>query len=79
MVEYIDILNKTTDLKDYQDLAIAFNNHFAGFGPQSANTFLKLIDKPEIDDWRKEIEQNEKNNYFFIDNKHQTNISDFTS
>jgi len=79
MVEYIDILNKTTDLKDYQDLAIAFNNHFAGFGPQSANTFLKLMDKPEIDDWRKEIEQNEKNNYFFIDNKHQTNISDFTS
>ena len=44
MVEYIDILNKT-DLEDYQNIAIAFNNHYAGFGPQSANTFLKLMDK----------------------------------
>jgi len=79
MVKYVDIINKT-DLQNYQNLAIAFNNHFAGFGPQSANTFLKLMDKPEINDWTKEIvEQNEKNNYFFIDNKHQTSISDFTS
>ena len=79
MVEYVDILNKTTDLEDYQNIAIAFNNHFAGFGPQSANTFLKLMDRPEIKDWTKEIEQNEKNNYFFIDNKLQTSISDFTN
>ena len=78
MVEYVDILNKT-DLEGYQNIAIAFNNHFAGFGPQSANTFLKLMDKPEINDWTKEIEQNEKNNGFFIDNKHQTSISDFAS
>ena len=79
MIEYVDILNKTTDLRGYQNIAIAFNNHFAGFGTQSANTFLKLMDKPEINDWTKEIEQNEKNNGFFIDNKHQTSISDFTN
>ena len=37
------------------------------------------MDRPEIKDWTKEIEQNEKNNYFFIDNKLQTSISDFTN
>ena len=79
MIEYVDILNKTTDLGGYQNISIAFNNHFAGFGPQSANSFLKLMDRPEIKDWAKEIEQNEKNNYFFIDNKLQTSISDFTN
>ena len=55
MIEYVDILNKTTDFQDYQNIAIAFNNHYAGFGPESANTFLKLMDKPEINDWIKEI------------------------
>ena len=55
MIEYVDILNKTTDFKDYQNISIAFNNHYAGFGPESANTFLKLMDKPEINDWIKEI------------------------
>ena len=35
--------------------------------------------KSEINDWTKEINKNEKNNYFFIDNKHQTSISDFTN
>jgi hypothetical protein len=37
------------------------------------------MDNPETRDWTKEIEQNEKNNYFFVDNKHQTIISDFTN
>jgi hypothetical protein len=78
MVEYFDILKKT-DLEDYQKMVIAFNNPFAGFGPQSANPFLKLMDKPEIDGLTKEVEQNEKNQGFFIGNKHQTSISDFTS
>jgi hypothetical protein len=77
MVEYFDILHKK-DLKDYQDLAIAFNNHFAGFGPQSANTFQKLMDKPEIGDWTKEIEK-EQQNSTNMENKHQTNLFDFTN
>ena len=61
MVEYVDFLNKT-DLEGYQNIAIAFNNHYAGFGPQSANTFLKLMDKPEINDWTKEVEKEKKLN-----------------
>lgn len=49
MIEYVDIINKT-GLEDSQNIAIAFNNYFAGFGPQSANIFLKLMDKHDIDD-----------------------------
>ena len=77
MVEYIDILNKTTDLEDYQNIAIAFNNHYAGFGPQSANTFLKLMGKMEINDWAKEIEKRQINSAN-MEHKYQTSLSDFT-
>ena len=42
MIEYLDIINKKAS-EENQTKYIAFNNHFAGFGPQSANTFLKLI------------------------------------
>ena len=78
MIEYVDILNKTTDFQDYQNIAIAFNNHYAGFGPESANTFLKLMDKPEIDWWTKEIYK-EQQNSINTANKHQTSLSDFTN
>ncbi|HEY6534265.1 MAG TPA: hypothetical protein VIY08_00420 [Candidatus Nitrosocosmicus sp.] len=37
-------------------IAIAFNNHYAGFDPQFANAFLKVKDKPVLD-WTKELEQ----------------------
>ena len=60
-----------------QNISIAFNNHFVNFGPIAANIFLKLMDKAEINDWTKEIENSDKNNYFFKDNKHQTSLSDF--
>ena len=76
MVEYIDILNKT-DLEDYQNIAIAFNNHYAGFGPQSANTFLKLMGRSEINDWAKEIEKRQINSAN-MEHKYQTSLSDFT-
>ena len=72
----MDILNKT-DLEDYQNISIAFNNHYAGFGPQSANTFLKLMDKPETNDWTKEIEKKQQNSTN-MEYKHQTSLSDFT-
>ena len=39
-------------------IIIAFNNHFAGFGPESANTFLKLVNEPRLS-WEKELEQAE--------------------
>jgi phage terminase small subunit len=58
-------------LQYYQNIAIAFNNHFAGFSSQSANVFLKLIDKPEIKDWTKKIEK-QQNNSVNVDYKHQT-------
>jgi hypothetical protein len=64
-------------LEDYKNISIAFNNHFAGFGPQSANTFLKLMDNPEINDWTKEIEK-EQQNSTNMEHKHQTSLSDFT-
>jgi hypothetical protein len=77
MIEYVDIINKT-DLQGYQNISIAFNNHFAGFGPQSANTFLKLMDKPEINDWTKEIEKMQQNSTKNTEHKYQTSLSDFT-
>ena len=79
MIEYIDILNKTTDLKDYQNISVAFNNHFAGFGPQSANTFLKLMDMPEINNGTKELEKEQQNYLFYNPQKYQTSIFDFTN
>jgi hypothetical protein len=51
--------------------------HFAGFSPQSANTFLKLMDKHGIEDWSKDIEQWQNNSYD-IKHKHQTSLSDCT-
>ena len=54
-------------------IVVAFNNHFAGFGPQSGITFLKLMDEPEINDWSKEIKQNNSTTKDF-----QKSISDFT-
>ena len=70
-------INKTTDLEDYQNIAIAFNNHFAGFGPQSPNTFLKLMGKMETNDWTKEIEKRQINSAN-MEHKYQTSLSDFT-
>lgn len=78
MIEYVDTINKLqNDVNDHhhlQTIAIAFNNHFAGFGPQSANTFLKLMNKPEIEDWSKEIE---KSNLFHSPPNFQRSISDY--
>ncbi|MDQ6723687.1 MAG: DUF72 domain-containing protein [Thermoproteota archaeon] len=74
MNEIINTLDKIQyGNEEQQTIAIAFNNHFAGFGPQSANTFLKLMDKPVLD-WSNEIEQN---NSFHATSKYQTSISDY--
>jgi uncharacterized protein YecE (DUF72 family) len=76
MNEYADIVNEKSLEENQTTAIIAFNNHFAGFGPQSASTFLKIMDKP-TPDWTREIEQN-KNTTFQIENKHQTNMFDFS-
>ncbi len=75
MIEYADIVNEKT-LDENQNTIIAFNNHFAGFEPQSASTFLKMMDK-SVSDWTKEILQN-KNTMFQIENKHQASMVDFS-
>lgn len=52
MLEYVRKVRDTQDQNsDIQDIFIAFNNHFAGFGPQSVNDFLKLMNMSEID-WK---------------------------
>lgn len=79
MGEYIDILNENVLESNQQNISIAFNNHFAGFGPESASTFLKMIDKPAVPDWTKEIKQNQKGNNFPKGNTLQTNLFDFSS
>ncbi len=76
MAEYIDIINDKAVLEN-QNVSIAFNNHFAGFGPESASTFLKLMDKP-APEWSKEIEQNKNNKTSSIENRYQTSMSDFS-
>ena len=54
-----DVKDRTTEMIEYarnfkriqnaetniRDVLIAFNNHFAGFGPQSVNDFLKIMNK----------------------------------
>ncbi len=58
------------------DVLIAFNNHFAGFGPQSVNDFLKIINKPEKS-WKSELESRQQNNSNQVYGKHQSSLSDF--
>ena len=52
MLEYAkrikELKNEQEDV-NIRDILIAFNNHFAGFGTQSVNDFLKLINEKEVD------------------------------
>jgi uncharacterized protein YecE (DUF72 family) len=77
MLEYVkkvrDIQNENSNIRD---ILIAFNNHFAGFGPQSVNDFLKLMNMSEID-WKTELENYEKDSGNSID-RHQASVTDFT-
>ena len=74
MVEYVNILNEKASTGN-QNISIAFNNHYAGFGPESSSTFLNMMDKSSPD-WTKELKQNE-NIDFSKENKHQTSMFDF--
>ena len=60
--------------KEHQ-IMISFNNHFARIGPASANTFLKLVNEPEID-WKIGLKNEE--NPISKSNEEQTRISDYT-
>ena len=77
LLEYIKKVRETqNEISNISDVLIAFNNHFAGFGPQSVNDFLKLMNMSEID-WKSELERYE-NNSNQSNGRHQSNLSDFT-
>ena len=61
MLEYVKkIREMQNENSNISDVLIAFNNHFAGFGPQSVNDFLNLMNMSEID-WKSELERYENN------------------
>ncbi len=74
MNEYVENIKKIPSNDIKHQIIIAFNNHFAGFGPESVNTFLKLVNEPEVR-WEKELEQAE--NLPNDINKDQKSISDY--
>jgi uncharacterized protein YecE (DUF72 family) len=77
MLEYAKKVSETqVENSSIRDVLIAFNNHFAGFGPQSANDFLKLMNMSEID-WTTELENYENESGHSID-RHQSSLIDFT-
>ena len=77
MLEYVKQVRELQDENsNIRNVLIAFNNHFAGFGPQSANDFLKLMNMSEID-WKTELERYE-NNSGQSNWKYQSSLSDFS-
>jgi hypothetical protein len=77
MIEYVKKVNETqNENSSIRDVLIAFNNHFAGFGPQSVNDFLKLMNMSEID-WKTELNRHESNSAEPND-RFQSSLSDFT-
>jgi uncharacterized protein YecE (DUF72 family) len=77
MLEYVKQVRETQEENsNIRDVLIAFNNHFAGFGPQSVNDFLKLMNMSEID-WETELERYE-NNSAHSNGRHQSSLSDFS-
>ena len=59
MLEYVKKIRESPhENSNIGGVLIAFNNHFAGFGPQSVNDFLKLMNMSEID-WNAELERYE--------------------
>lgn len=78
MLEYVrkirEIQNENADI---HDILIAFNNHFAGFGPQSVNDFLRLMNLPESD-WKKELESRDNNSNYMI-GQSQSSLFDFSN
>jgi uncharacterized protein YecE (DUF72 family) len=76
MLDYVKKIRETqNEDSSIRDVLIVFNNHFAGFGPQSVNDFLKLMNFSEID-WKTELERYE-NNSGQSNGSHQSSLSDF--
>ena len=76
MLEYVkQVRDLQSESSNVSDVLIAFNNHFASFGPQSVNDFLKLMNMSEID-WKTEVERNE-NSSGQSNGRHQSSLSNF--
>lgn len=77
LLEYAKRIRELRNEQDVniKDVLIAFNNHFAGFGPQSVNDFLRLLEMPESE-WKKELER--KSGTDFTDQSSQSSLFDFT-
>jgi uncharacterized protein YecE (DUF72 family) len=84
VIEYVDRLNEMQKEKagtGHSQTIIAFNNHFAGFGPESANTFLRLVNEPEAN-WKKDLDERQKHQVssdLNAPHHSQTSISDYSS
>jgi hypothetical protein len=65
-------IQEDTSSSNIRDLLIAFNNHFAGFGPQSVNDFLKIMNMSEVD-WKKELEKQDQSNSRQFTGNYQSN------
>lgn len=78
LLEYAKRIRELQDEQDanIRDVLIAFNNHFAGFGPQSVDNFLKIMNMSELN-WKRELEKIEKNNPAVSTDKFQSSLSDF--
>jgi hypothetical protein len=62
--------------RDRLNLAIvAANNHYAGFGPGTANTFRKMLDLSEVT-WNEEVQVSKTEDVLHSNTK-QTSLSDF--
>ncbi len=49
MNEYIEYINDAKHDYNINNIIVTFNNNYAGFGPQLASDFLKLINEPQKD------------------------------
>ena len=78
MIEYMRNFERIQNAEyNIHDVLIAFNNHFAGFGPQSVNDFLKIMNKSEKS-WKSDLESRQQYNSNQVHNKYQSSISDFS-
>ena len=78
MIEYMRNFERIQNAENnIHDMLIAFNNHFAGFGPQSVNDFLKIMNKSEKS-WKSDLESRQQYNSNQVHNKYQSSISDFS-
>ena len=79
MKKWTRLLKRTIDeeQRDRLNLAIvAANNHYAGFGPGTANTFRKMLDLSEVTWNDVRVPQADQADQVFHDTK-QTSLSDF--